>query len=538
MPILIHHTSIRSFSLYTPYVPFTSPTLSSPLFAIYKASTSQTNFCRNLRFSCKLSRFRWSRVPFCTKNGTFEDFNDTLLPETAGCEESEELALSLKKPFPKQVDNGKSEEIEEDERKKSAEDDILEPFYKFFRKSEDQMNQNQVSVADETEKVNVEYYEPKAGDFVVGVVVSGNENKLDVNVGADLLGTMLTKEVLPLSDKEIDYLLCDFEADAEFLVPGKVGIVQNDEPLSGEPMQGKPVVEPGTVLFAEVLGRTLGGRPLLSARKLFRRIAWHRVRQIEQLNEPIEVILTEWNTAGLLTRIEGLRAFLPKAELMNRVNNYTEMKENEVSFKSHWLINVKNIFQMNQNLEGKTNRISHCMADVNVMSWLTKFLLFSKDYNILIMMLQEMMNLQHGTLLEGTVKTVFPYGAQIKIGDTNRSGMLHITNITKGKVTSVRDLLKVDEKVKVLVVPSTIPDKISLSTAELESEPGLFLSNKEKVFSEANEMAKKYRQKMLVIYAKRNLEALPTNGLPFGDEESLYANWRWFKFERDGEINP
>lgn len=77
--------------------------------------------------------------------------------------------------------------------------------------------------------------------------------------------------------------------------------------------------------------------------------------QIKQLNEPIEVKITEWNTGGLLTRIEviqsplssmtplqfyfsvlnrlnvvlqGLRAFLPKAELMNRVNSYTELKEN------------------------------------------------------------------------------------------------------------------------------------------------------------------------------------------------------------------
>lgn len=77
--------------------------------------------------------------------------------------------------------------------------------------------------------------------------------------------------------------------------------------------------------------------------------------QIKQLNEPIEVKITEWNIGGLLTRIEviqsplssmtslqfyfsvlnrlnvvmqGLRAFLPKAELMNRVNSYTELKEN------------------------------------------------------------------------------------------------------------------------------------------------------------------------------------------------------------------
>lgn len=99
-----------------------------------------------------------------------------------------------------------------------------------------------------------------------------------MSVGADLLGTMPTKEVLPLYDKEMDHLLWDVDRDAELLVRGKVGIVKNNEALSGERIPGKPVVDPGTVIFAEVLGRTLGGRPLLSTRRLFRRIAWHRVR--------------------------------------------------------------------------------------------------------------------------------------------------------------------------------------------------------------------------------------------------------------------
>ncbi|KAJ6999617.1 hypothetical protein NC653_010369 [Populus alba x Populus x berolinensis] len=58
---------------------------------------------------------------------------------------------------------------------------------------------------------------------------------------------------------------------------------------------------------------------------------WRRVlegRLIKDLNEPIEIKISEWNTGGLLARIEGLRAFLPKAELMNRVNNFKELKEN------------------------------------------------------------------------------------------------------------------------------------------------------------------------------------------------------------------
>ncbi|XP_057794655.1 protein PIGMENT DEFECTIVE 338, chloroplastic [Salvia miltiorrhiza] len=495
---LAHHASCRNSSLFNSSPPFTNPSLSAAIFPLSSFT------CSNSRKIFKLPKFRQAHVPLCTKNGVFEEFKDTLLPKRAeNDEESEGLEL-LNKPSPKQVND--VEAVEEVEVKKVDADEILAPFYKLFRPPAEEIDQNEGSIEEKMGKVAVEYYEPKQGDFVVGVVVSGNENKLDVNVGADMLGTMLTKEVLPLYDKEMGHLLCDVEKDAEeFLVHGKVGILRNDEVMGGTPIPGKPVVDVGTVLFAEVLGRTLGGRPLLSSRKLFRRISWHRVRQVMQLNEPILVQITEWNTGGLLTRIEGLRAFLPKAELINRVNNYTELKEN-----------------VGRRLYVQITRINENTNDL---------ILSEKEAWV-------MMHLQEGTLLEGTVRKIFPYGAQIRIGDTNRSGLLHISNISRGHTTSVSDYLAVDDEVKVLVIKSMFPEKISLSIAELESEPGLFLSNKERVFSEAEEMAKKYRRKMADVSATRKLEALPTEGLPFEDEEKFYANWKWFKFERDNELNP
>ena len=102
-----------------------------------------------------------------------------------------------------------------------------------------------------------------------GTVVSGNENKLDVSIVAD----RLTTEKLSLYDKEFDYLLCDLKYGAEeSLVHGKVGIVKDDDEDVVEVVefarQGMPVVEEiGTMIFAEVLGRTLSGRPLLSFRR-------------------------------------------------------------------------------------------------------------------------------------------------------------------------------------------------------------------------------------------------------------------------------
>ncbi|KAF8091404.1 hypothetical protein N665_0446s0023 [Sinapis alba] len=417
--------------------------------------------------------------------------------------EEEELELLNKpNPVPKQDE-------EEKESGKADDDEILEPFLKFFKHEEEKEEEEESEVSEETERLSVEYYDPKPGDFVVGVVVSGNENKLDVSIGADMLGTMLTKEILPLYDKELDYLLCDLKYDAEeFLVNGKMGIVKDDDDGEGVEVaefarQGRPVVEIGTVIFSEVLGRTLSGRPLLSSRRYFRRIAWHRVRQIKQLNEPIEVKITEWNTGGLLTRIEGLRGFIPKQELVKRVNSFTELKEN---------VGRRLIVQITRLNEDKNDLI---LSEKT--AW-------------------ERLYLKEGTLLEGTVAKILPYGAQVKLGDSSRSGLLHISNITRRRIGSVSDLLQVDESLKVLVVKSLFPDKISLSIADLESEPGLFITNREKVFMEAEEMAKKYREKMPTVTTRSEITTDPppppiTSSFPQGKDEEIYANWDWFKFE-------
>ncbi|KAG9130830.1 hypothetical protein Leryth_016976 [Lithospermum erythrorhizon] len=454
-----------------------------------KYNSNLLNIISSIKYSSILSN---THIVCCSNNEVFQEFNSTQMT-------NEELGL-LNKPSPNNVEDiGYVVEIE-NENVKVDKDEILEPFYKFFKASDISEGSETDLVNKESESIiDVEYYEPKVGDSVVGVVVSGNENKLDVNVGADLLGTMLTKEVLPLYGKEMDYLLCDVQKDVEaFTVRGKMGIVMNGESVSEESGSGKPVVEPGTVLFAQVLGRTLSGRPLLSTRRLFRRMAWHRVRQIQQLNEPVLVRITEWNTGGLLCRIEGLRSFLPKADLMNRVNNFTELKEN-----------------VGRQLSVLITRINEDTNDL---------ILSEKEA-------WELLNLREGTLLEGTVNKIFPYGAQIRIGESNRSGLLHISKITDGRITSVGDLLTINEKVKVLVVKSMFPGKISLSIVDLESQPGLFLLDKEKVFSEAEEMAKKYRQKKPTVSATRKVDPLPLNGLPFEDEANQYSNWDWFKFE-------
>lgn len=228
--------------------------------------------------------------------------------------------------------------------------------------------------------------------------------------------------------------------------------------------------------------------------------------EIKQLNLPIKVKIFEWNAGGLLSRIEGLRAFLPKPEMMTRPRNFTDLK-NSVGRQIHVCITK---------IDERSNELIISEKEAWSMAYLSE-----------------------GALLEGTVRKLFPYGAQIRIGETNRSGLLHVSKITHGQLRSVSDVLEVGEKVKALVIKSTAPDRIALSIKDLESEPGLFLSNKEKVFAEAEAMARRYRDRM--PETPRSDEAGSSrnddDSVPFQDEAESYANWKWLKFVKSDSVD-
>lgn len=44
-------------------------------------------------------------------------------------------------------------------------------------------------------------------------------------------------------------------------------------------------------------------------------------------------------------------------------------------------------------------------------------------------------------------------------------------------------------------------------------------------------MAKKYRQKLPAVHTNRKSGSPEADALPF-DKLSMYANWKWFKFEK------
>ncbi len=102
-----------------------------------------------------------------------------------------------------------------------------------------------------------------------------------------------------------------------------------------------------------------------------------------------------------------------------------------------------------------------------------------------------------GTVLEGTVESLQPYGAFVDLKD-GLSGLVHISQICQRRIKKPSEVLKVGDKVKVKVL-NTNEGKISLSikaaqeleAEEVESFDTASFSNREEVGTSLGDLFKK-----------------------------------------------
>ncbi|OAE30599.1 hypothetical protein AXG93_2909s1020 [Marchantia polymorpha subsp. ruderalis] len=112
-----------------------------------------------------------------------------------------------------------------------------------------------------------------------------------------------------------------------------------------------------------------------------------------------------------------------------------------------------------------------------------------------------------GSVVVGTVQSVKPYGAFVDIGGT--SGLLHISQISHDRITTVENVLQPGDKLKVMILSQDRDrGRISLSTKKLEPTPGDMLRNPALVYEKADEMAKTFRQRVAQAEAAARAEEL------------------------------
>lgn len=327
-------------------------------------------------------------------------------------------------------------------------------------------------VVDEAVGLNnaaLDCYVPVPGDRVLGVVVSGNNGMLDVDIGAAKLGHLHVQDLLPRYEFDVFERKYVLPADATIGRSSgtpSLGLAQvvYDEQVYcyGPPLP--LVVDVGSVLELEVVELTANGNPLLSARKAAQRLQWSRVLQIKARNEPFQVKILNFNKAGVTTTVEGLRAFLPLAEFVKYPNAAKgESYENYVG-RTLW-VTIPYVREI-------TGNITLSEKDV----WIKR-------------------NLKLGTVVNGTVTKCYGFGVLVQVNETDIWGMIHVSNIANALIKQVSDVFELGEQIKVMVVKSPVPGRLAFSTALLESERGLMIRDKQRVFREAEQTAIAVREK-------------------------------------------
>ena len=204
------------------------------------------------------------------------------------------------------------------------------------------------------------------------------------------------------------------------------------------------------------------GQLALSIRRIEYQRAWERVRQLQKEDATIYSEVFATNRGGALVRVEGLRGFIPGSHISAK--------------------------KIKEDLEGEYLPL--------------KFLEVDEERNRLVLshrraLVEKKMNrLEVGEVVVGSVKGIKPYGAFIDIGGV--SGLLHISEISHEHIETPHNVLNVNDQMKVMIIDlDSERGRISLSTKALEPEPGDMLTDPQKVFNKAEEMAAKYKQMLL-----------------------------------------
>ncbi len=193
----------------------------------------------------------------------------------------------------------------------------------------------------------------------------------------------------------------------------------------------------GDVLEAAVVRMDDGqGNILLSRKEANAVLAWDVLSQYLEEKTDISVKVSEAVNAGMVAYVEGIRGFIPASQL---ALSYVEDTESYVGQKL--TVRVITVDQEKKKLVLSAKEILKEQEKEK------------HDHKVAMLV--------PGTVLEGTVESLQPYGAFVDLKD-GLTGLVHISQICQKRIKKPSEVLKVGDKVKVKVL-NTNDGRISLS---------------------------------------------------------------------------
>ncbi|MGH9523206.1 MAG: 30S ribosomal protein S1, partial [Terriglobales bacterium] len=239
------------------------------------------------------------------------------------------------------------------------------------------------------------------------------------------------------------HVFVDIGSKSEGLVP----IAQVTDP------EGAVKFQPGDSIDVMVdKGETEEGYTKLSHERAQRLRAWDDIEKAYNDKTPIKGIITERIKGGLTVDLNGAKAFLPGSQVdLRPVRNLDGMKGQEMEVRVIKLNKKRGniVVSRKQLLEEEVGeKRTHTLEQL------------SED-----------------AVLTGSVKNLTDYGAFVDLGGID--GLLHITDMSWGRLTHPRDLVNVGDQIQVKVIKfDKDKQRVSLGFKQLTPDPWLDASER------------------------------------------------------------
>ncbi len=217
--------------------------------------------------------------------------------------------------------------------------------------------------------------------------------------------------------------------------------------------EGKPKFQPGDEIdVMRDKGETEEGYINLSHQKAQRLRAWDEIEKAYNEKKPIQATVVERIKGGLTVDILGAKAFLPGSQAdLRPVRNLDAAKGQKLEVaiiklnkkRGNIVVSRKQVLEEEQT-EKRSKTLEH---------------------------------LEEGAVLTGVVKNLTEYGAFVDLGGID--GLLHITDMSWGRLTHPRDLVNVGDQIQVKVLKfDKDKQRVSLGFKQLTPDPWLDASHR------------------------------------------------------------
>ena len=187
------------------------------------------------------------------------------------------------------------------------------------------------------------------------------------------------------------------------------------------------------------------GQLVLSHRKARALKSWDRVNEAYEKDEIVKGFVKTRTKGGMIVDVFGIEAFLPGSQIdIKPIRDYDQFVGQTIDFK---------IVKINQ--EFRNVVVSH-KALLEAEQEAKRAELISK--------------LEKGQVLEGVVKNITGYGVFVDLGGVD--GLIHITDLSWGRVNHPEEIVALDQKIKVVVLDFNSEQKrIALGLKQLAPHP-------------------------------------------------------------------